>query len=233
MPLSCRNHNTMVIVNADDFGMSGRVNKAVIACFEDGLVSSTTIMANMSGFEEATSLAHQYKLTGNVGIHLNLTEGKPLTDPIRKMAKFCNPDGNFSFSCSNWPFFSPNEKSALASEIRAQVELCRTCGLPLTHADSHHHIHTIIPIFSVMGPLLKQLGIYNIRITGILGRRSPAKKGLNRIFNYWVQSNGFHTTKYFGDIFSFMALLKKKSAFSSSIDIMILPDLDDKGTLMD
>jgi chitin disaccharide deacetylase len=223
----------MVIVNADDFGISSRGNKAIIACFEEGLISSTTIMANMPGFEEASNLAHQYKLIGNIGIHMNLSEGQPLTDPIRKMAKFCNPDGDFSFSCSRWRFFSPYEKSALASEIRAQVELCRTYGLPLTHADSHHHIHTIIPVFLVMGPLLKQLGIHNIRIAGNLGAISPAKKGLSRVFNYWAQRNGFHTTKYFGDIFSFIALLKKQAVFSSSIDIMIHPTLDENGILTD
>lgn len=223
----------MVIVNADDFGISSRCNEAAVACFEEGLISSATIMANMPGFEEASTLAHQYKLTSNVGIHMNLTEGQPLSGPIRKIAKFCNPDGDFSSACSRWRFFSPYEKSALATEIRAQVELCRTYGLPLTHADSHHHIHTIMPVFSVLGPLLKQLGIHNIRIAGNLGAISPAKKGLSRVFNYWARRSGFHTTKYFGDIFSFIALLKKQAVFSSSIDIMLHPTLDENGTLTD
>ena len=44
---------TTLIVNADDFGMSAAVNKAILKAFQEKLISSTSIMANMPGFDEA------------------------------------------------------------------------------------------------------------------------------------------------------------------------------------
>ena len=59
----------MLIINADDFGKNRDVNQAVVECFERGLCSSTTIMPNMPGFEEACRLVHEKGLVSHVGIH--------------------------------------------------------------------------------------------------------------------------------------------------------------------
>ena len=69
-----------VIVNADDFGISSGVNRAIVEAFKRGLISSTTIMTNAEVFEEAVDLIFSENLHGQVGVHLNLTHGKPLTE---------------------------------------------------------------------------------------------------------------------------------------------------------
>ena len=68
-----------LIMNGDDFGITRGVNAAMIDCFSKGYLSSTSMMVNMPAAKEASELMKAYpKLS--VGIHLNLTVGKPLTD---------------------------------------------------------------------------------------------------------------------------------------------------------
>ena len=67
-----------VIINADDFGYSSAVNLGIITSHKKGILTSTTLMANMSGCDEAIMLAKENPNLG-VGCHLVLTCGKPLT----------------------------------------------------------------------------------------------------------------------------------------------------------
>jgi predicted glycoside hydrolase/deacetylase ChbG (UPF0249 family) len=75
--------NGFLIINADDFGLSTSVNRAVVASLQASLCSSTTIMANQPAFLEACQLAHDHRLFDRVGVHLVLTEGSPLTEAIK------------------------------------------------------------------------------------------------------------------------------------------------------
>lgn len=77
-----------LFINADDFGLNASVNKAIVESFNSGLINSTTVMANMPGFEEAVNLIHEYKLDRNIGVHLVLTDGLPLTEEIKSMNLF-------------------------------------------------------------------------------------------------------------------------------------------------
>ena len=72
-----------LLVNADDFGKSAEINRAVAEAFERGYITHTTLMANMPAAEEAVDLARQKGFAERVGLHLNLTEGLPLSLPIR------------------------------------------------------------------------------------------------------------------------------------------------------
>ena len=74
----------MIIVNADDFGYSKTVNRAIVDTFQKGICSSSTIMANAKHFDEACQLAHDNKLTKQIGIHMVLIEEQPITENIKK-----------------------------------------------------------------------------------------------------------------------------------------------------
>ena len=69
----------LLIINADDFGMAAGVTNAIVDCHNNGIVTSTTLMTNMPDAERAADLSRPLKALG-VGVHLNLTEGRPLTD---------------------------------------------------------------------------------------------------------------------------------------------------------
>ena len=68
-----------IIINADDLGMSGTVNREIESCIQKGLITSTTIMANMPDFDGARKLYDTYNEAVSFGWHINLTEGEPLT----------------------------------------------------------------------------------------------------------------------------------------------------------
>ena len=77
-----------MIVNADDLGESSERNAAIALGFERGLLTSASLLANGADFDGGVDVA----LGKTVGVHLNLTEGKPLVMSIRR---FCGADGDF------------------------------------------------------------------------------------------------------------------------------------------
>jgi predicted glycoside hydrolase/deacetylase ChbG (UPF0249 family) len=76
-----------LIVNADDFGLTAGVNRAIIEAHRAGIVTSTTLMANSAAYDEAILLAQQAPRLG-VGVHLVFVDGRPIVSPtsIRTLA---------------------------------------------------------------------------------------------------------------------------------------------------
>ena len=74
----------LMVIVADDFGLDAPTTAGILRSFDEGLISATSLLANMPGFDEAVAAAHDRRLTGAVGVHLNLTEGTSLTAPIRR-----------------------------------------------------------------------------------------------------------------------------------------------------
>ena len=83
-----------LIINADDFGISHEVNEAITLCFNKNYINQTTIMVNMPYVDEAVELSKDNGFSDRVGLHLNLVEGKPLTERIRDTI-FCDEHGMF------------------------------------------------------------------------------------------------------------------------------------------
>ena len=67
----------MIIINADDFGLNKSCSQAIALAFSEELVTDTTIMANGEYFDDAVKLAEKHGFFDKIGIHLNITEGKP------------------------------------------------------------------------------------------------------------------------------------------------------------
>ncbi|NOV02148.1 carbohydrate deacetylase [Paenibacillus planticolens] len=137
-----------VIINADDFGISPSVNKGIIEAFQAGGITSTSLMVNMPGFEEAIHLARMHPGLG-VGLHFNLTYGRPVSSP-GKIPSLVRQDGSFhpvNSACTR-------EESDIETELNAQWHRFLATGLRPTHVDSHHHIHQNFPaVFRAMSHL--------------------------------------------------------------------------------
>src|SRR6266567_2053279 len=69
-----------LIVNADDFGVSRGVNRAFVECHQLGIVTSATLMANSTAFNDAIELAKENRRL-SVGCHVTLMDGEPLLPP--------------------------------------------------------------------------------------------------------------------------------------------------------
>src|SRR5262245_40796711 len=82
-----------LIVNADDFGLTAGVNRAIIEGHTRGAITSATLMANMPAFDAAVRLAKDHPSLG-VGLHINITQGRPVADASR-VSSLINDRGEF------------------------------------------------------------------------------------------------------------------------------------------
>ena len=127
-----------LILNADDFGLSQSVNKGIVECLQNGLVTSTTMMMNTPYTDEAINLAKDLKLD-NVGIHLNLTYGKSVL-PASEVPSLVDENGTFHYVCMLGYY---TQYLDAKKELRAQIEKFLASGLKPTHLDHHHYFNEI------------------------------------------------------------------------------------------
>ncbi len=132
-----------LIVNADDFGMTGGVSRGIARAHRCGIVTSATAMAHLEALEPC--LAYAREAPGlPLGLHITLTWGSPAAGAHR-VASLVEADGRF-----------PRDKAVLAGRARPE-ELKLECAAQVagfvkatrrlpTHVDSHHQAHTLSPI---------------------------------------------------------------------------------------
>jgi len=226
----------MVIVNADDFGMNSSVNHGVICSFDKGYCSSTSIMPNMEAFQEACQLAHEHKFADRVGLHLNLTEGRPMSDNIQRLTRFCDSNGNFRPSNKGLMFhLSRSDREAVALELREQISACRVRGIQISHIDSHNHIHNEWAILNVVLPIVREEGIGHIRASRNIGRRPLPVKIYKSIFNSRLRSAGLIRSQKFGSIPEFSTYVQTfvDRDQPESVELMLHPTLAHDGQVID
>lgn len=127
-----------LILNADDFGYSYGVNYGIIESHLRGVLTSTTLMAGMPGFDHAVSLAKAHPSLG-VGVHLTLTCGRPVLTDHKTLTE---PNGDFHSQTYYHNEEQPLDKDEVYREWKAQIEKVLAAGIEPTHLDSHHHVHT-------------------------------------------------------------------------------------------
>ena len=82
-----------LIINADDLGWTEGVNRGIVEAHRNGIVTSTTLLANGIAFDSAVRLARQENHLG-VGVHLNLSDGAPIL-PRWEVPSLVGADGQF------------------------------------------------------------------------------------------------------------------------------------------
>ena len=136
-----------IIINADDYGMHKDINDGIIKAYNDGVLTSTTVMMNYCDESELLRLRKEAKGIG-IGIHFTLTQGFPLTD-----VSFKRIDGKFDrVKLYNGEFCDQEIKN----ELRSQLNKMFAFGVIPTHIDSHHHIHLRPRILKIIETLAKE-----------------------------------------------------------------------------
>lgn len=226
-----------MIVNADDLGQDAAANRGIVAGFERGLVTSATVMVNQPGFEEAVELVRRHGLEAHVGVHLVLTSGPPLTDEMRRLERFCD-EGVFlpwHRDARVWRL-SRSSREAVVVELTAQVTRARDAGLPITHLDSHHHVHNEWGVGSCVIAVARRMGIPFVRIARNCGPGiGMARSVYKRAFNARLRWKELARTRWFGDVTDWLHL-QDSGASGSDLDdfeLMTHPVLDEAGELVD
>lgn len=154
-----------VIFNADDFGRSSEINRAVVQAHREGVLTSASLMVTGVAAAEAVEMARAMP-TLAVGLHLVLSDGRPASPP-REIPHLVRGAERFPNSAALvWIqyIFSRAARAEMARELRAQFECFAAAALPLDHVDSHQHIHMHPAVFSALLPLARQYGAGGVRL---------------------------------------------------------------------
>ena len=137
-----------LIINADDFGMTVGVNRAIAEAHRAGLVTSATVMANETGTDDAIAIASQHPSL-RTGCHVVLVDGKPLSEPDNVATLIGSRNGTgarFRKGISHLALASGTGQvraEHVYKEAAAQIEQLQARGLSLSHVDCHMHSHIL------------------------------------------------------------------------------------------
>ncbi len=144
----------MLIVNADDFGLTDGVCDGIVRSIRDGIVTSTSAMVCREGARERLRLWGPM-IPGRIGVHLQLTTGTPVL-PAAQVPSLAGPGGEFARSRAEVGRVIAGE---LFLEWRAQVNVLFELGIEPTHIDTHHHVHARHDIFDVFCEVAAHFGL--------------------------------------------------------------------------
>jgi hopanoid biosynthesis associated protein HpnK len=157
-----------LIVNADDFGLTQGINRAIVAACREGVVTSATLMANGEAFDDAVERAKSASGL-SVGCHVVLVDGTAVRGqqtPTLSDKKF--RDGRFYESLNSFAVravLGRIDADEIEAEVAAQIRKLQAAGVAVSHLDTHKHTH-IFP--QVLRPLLRAA-----RACGVRAVRNP------------------------------------------------------------
>lgn len=218
-------------INADDFGLYDNCSDAIMKAFQMGIIDTTTMVVNTDSLDYAVNLVKNSIFKDKVGLHLNLAEGRALTNEMRECSYFCDIAGNFHNQFSRLRPLDKKKKVIVYNELKAQFNKYIETGLIIHHVDSHHHVHTAISIMPVVIKLMNEYGIEKIRIHRNVGNISGMKKVGKWFFNYVYRDYAYTSGMgSFDDVIESISELKDQK---NIVEIMCHPDMLEDGTVVD
>lgn len=158
-----------LIINADDFGLTAGVSRGILTGHRQGLITSTSMLAVATGFDAAVALATSGQADDlGIGAHLALVGEDPPLLSAREVPTLVGKRGGFAPSWK--PFLARVaarrvDPADVRRELTAQIERLGAIGRPLTHIDTHQHLH--------MWPLVRDVVLELAQVHGIGAIRVP------------------------------------------------------------
>lgn len=236
---------TDLIVHADDFGISEKVNEGILQAHAHGILTAASIMANGAAFKHAIEICNSTP-TLDVGVHLTLVEEDPLLS-ANVIASLVNKEGRFHRNATEFAkryFMGRIRLQEVKQELESQILGVMNNGISPSHLDSHQHIHMLPKVHKITVELAKKYGIPAIRSTremiyfGMLKERGLFSRflillvlnGISRL----LENQGVIRTDHFVGFF-FSGILNKTNLMkvldhlppSGSCELMCHPGLDD------
>lgn len=153
-----------LLINADDFGLTPGVNRAIAELHTAGALPSATLMACGAAFDDAVRIAHQQP-TLDIGCHVVLVDGTPLAPPnsipslLAKTGQLRDSLPNFILDLQRGRI----RESDIETEATAQIRYLQQAGIPVTHVDTHKHTHLFPRVARPLLRAAKACGIPAIR----------------------------------------------------------------------
>lgn len=211
-----------LIINADDFGWAESINRAVDDGHRAGVITSATLLVTGPALESAVQVAHHAPRLG-VGLHFNLTEGRPVSEPgqipslVDNQGRFLSRGGLIKAGLTGR--LNPDQ---VALELAAQWRLFMETGLSASHLDGHQHVHFLPRVIEVV---LEFCGREKLPLRWpdeqVLpsgepgGKSSPAQLLRKALFRFWIKSQrgkvtvrGLATNDHLRSPFGFRPLVR-------------------------
>ena len=154
-----------LIINADDNGYSDGISRGILKAVECGTVKATGILANSPNFERHIKWLAGYQQL-DVGVHLTLTSGRPLSDGMTALMR-ATGEGDFisnKFSAALSILSKKIPLHIVEEEWDLQIKRCVGSGINILFVNSHEHIHGLPPLFSLVQNLAEKYDIPHVRV---------------------------------------------------------------------
>jgi chitin disaccharide deacetylase len=225
-----------LIVNADDFGMTRGINRAIAEAHDAGIVTSATLMAGSDAFDDAVEIAARRPML-RVGCHVVLVEGHPLAESS-EVSSLLDPatrnNGTKPELRSSLANFARAATRGLikaehvVNETVAQIQKLQAAGIRVSHVDCHKHAH--------MFPRIAEAVIEGARRCGVSTIRAPFEPswavfaGGPGIFRFRLLIRSFQVTllRRWHDPFRQMVLAAGMQTTDGTIGIALTGVLDQK-----
>jgi predicted glycoside hydrolase/deacetylase ChbG (UPF0249 family) len=155
--------NLGLIINGDDLGISPGTNHAIREAHRHGHITHASLMANGDFAQDAVQNVLRECPGLAVGLHLNLTYGRPLTS-CPSLARNGTLQWRFEHILRKTLQGEQALLADLEREIEAQFSWIVRQEIPVDHVNSHHHVHMIPAVFKTVKKLAGKYGIPRIRI---------------------------------------------------------------------
>jgi predicted glycoside hydrolase/deacetylase ChbG (UPF0249 family) len=133
----------LLVVNADDLGLSPGVNRGIFEAHERGIVTSASLMVRWPAAEEAAAYARPHPRLG-VGLHLDFSEWAIRDDQWVRLYQVCDLDNPL----------------AVRREVERQIEhFLHLMDRPPTHVDSHQHVHQDVRVRAIVEQIARRLEV--------------------------------------------------------------------------
>jgi predicted glycoside hydrolase/deacetylase ChbG (UPF0249 family) len=167
----------LLIVNADDYGLTPAVSRGILRGMRDGVVTSTSVLVLGSGFSRSVGWLRDETTLG-VGVHLALVGEDPPVSPARDIPTLVDRHGRLAHS---WRQLLPKvmtrriDMADVERELAAQIGAAQDAGLSIDHLNSHQHVHMFPGLREVVVDLAHRFDVPAVRVTRMQGRGPVAR----------------------------------------------------------
>ena len=186
-----------LIVNADDFGFTRDVNRGIVEAHRKGILTSTTLMANGTEFEDAVNGSRENPGL-DIGAHLVLIGGKSLTPPFPELPS----------TVKDLLIAVSRKRIRPYDELRSQIEKILSVGISISHLDTHKHTHLFPPVLDAVARLAEEFRIpwvrrpFDLPLSGagvplLVRLTNQSVRVVRAGFHRKLKSHGCRTTDHF------------------------------------